>query len=351
MLERDAYEILGVSREATEAELKKAYRKLARKYHPDVNPNDKEAEKKFKEISAAYDILSSPEKRAEYDRLGAAAYYARPETAQDFEEVFSSRGFADLFRDLFAGRGAQAYGGPMRGDDLAYSLEVDFLEAVKGGRRTITLEKEIACPACHGSGYEYAGQVCPDCGGRGVTEKKVDNVRMLINCATCHGSGRLGQQSCRRCGGRGVVLGSESLEVKIPAGVDTGTRLRMHGKGNPGLNGGPPGDLFLIINVRPHPQFSRKDGDIYYKTTISLFDAVLGGKITVPTLDKPVSLTIPAGTQNGQRFRLKGKGIKTGGKQAGDQYVEVAVAIPKDLPPQAKEMFASLKEMVATSSR
>ncbi len=348
VLERDAYEILGVSRDATDAELKKAYRKLARKYHPDVNPNDKEAEKKFKEITAAYDILSNPEKRAEYDRLGATAYYARPETAQDFEEVFASRGFADLFRDLFAGRGAQAYTGPVRGEDLAYSLEVDFLEAVKGGRTTITLDKEVVCPACHGSGYEDTGRNCSECGGRGVREKKVDNVRMLINCAACHGTGRVGQQSCRRCGGRGVVLGTETLEVKIPPGVDTGTRLRMAGKGNPGLNGGPPGDLFLILTVRPHPIFSRKGDDIYSKATISLFDAVLGGKITVPTLDKPVSLTIPPGTQNGQRFRLKGKGIKSGGQKVGDQYVEVTVAIPKELPPKARELFASLKEMVAT---
>lgn len=350
MLERDAYEILGVPRDVSDADLKKAYRKLARKYHPDVNPNDKEAEKKFKEISAAYDILSNPEKRAEYDRLGAAAYYARPETAQDFEEVFASRGFADLFRDLFAGRGAQAYGGPIRGDDLAFSLEIDFMEAVKGTTTNISLEKSITCPACQGTGYEYAGQTCPDCGGRGVMEKKVDNVRMLINCSKCHGAGRLGQQSCRRCGGRGLVLGTETLEVKIPPGVDTGTRLRIAGKGNPGLNGGPPGDLFLIITVRPHPSFTRKDNDIYYKTTISLFDAVLGGKITVPTLDKPVSLTIPPGTQNGQRFRLKGKGIKKGPKQVGDQYVEVTVAIPKDLPPQAKELFASLKEMLPASA-
>ncbi|MGQ9920177.1 MAG: molecular chaperone DnaJ [Desulfobacca sp.] len=349
MLERDAYEILGVPRDATDADLKKAYRKLARKYHPDVNPNDKEAEKKFKEISAAYDILSNPEKRAEYDRLGAAAYYARPETAHDFEEVFAARGFADLFRDLFGGRGGQAYAGPVRGDDLAYSLEIDFLEAVKGGSRTISLEKEVTCPACHGSGYEYAGQTCQDCGGRGVIEKKVDNVRMLINCATCHGTGRVGQQSCRRCGGRGVILGTETLEVKIPPGVDTGTRLRMTGRGNPGLNGGPPGDLFLIINVRPHPHFSRQGDDIYYKTTISLFDAVLGGKITVPTVDKPVSVKIPPGTQNGQRFRLKGRGIRTGANRVGDQYVEVTVAIPKDLPPQARELFASLKEMVPAS--
>ena len=177
-------------------------------------------------------------------------------------------------------------------------------------------------------------------------EKKVDNVRMLINCPKCHGAGRLGQRSCRRCGGRGVVLGTEALEVKIPPGVDTGTRLRMSGKGNPGLNGGPPGDLFLLITMRGHPQFTRKDRDIYYKTNISLFDAVLGGKITVPTIDSPVSLKIPPGTQNGQRFRLKGKGVQAGGKNTGDQYVEVNVDIPKDLTPQAREMFESLKNVV-----
>jgi molecular chaperone DnaJ len=237
----------------------------------------------------------------------------------------------------------------MRGDDLAYSLEVDFLEAVRGGKQTISLEKEMSCPDCHGSGYEYTGQACSDCGGRGVVEKKVDNVRMLINCPKCHGAGRLGQRSCRRCGGRGAVLGSETLEVKIPPGVATGSKLRMTGKGNPGLNGGPAGDLFLLINVRPHPQFTRQDRDIYYKTNVSLFDAVLGGKINVPTLDSPVSLKIPPGTQNGQRFRLKGKGVKTGPNQTGDQYVEVSVDIPKDLTPQAKEMFESLKNLVTAN--
>lgn len=346
MLDRDAYEILGVPKDVNDADLKKTYRKLARKYHPDVNPGDKEAEKKFKEISAAYDILSNPEKRAEYDQMGSEAYYATPGAAHDYEEVFTSRGFADIFQDLFGGGGGRAYTGPTRGEDLAYSLEVDFLEAARGGKRSITLEKEMNCLACNGSGYEYAGQVCSDCGGRGAVEKKVENVRMLINCPKCHGSGRLGQRGCRRCGGRGVVLGTETLEVKIPPGVDSGTRLRMTGKGNPGMNGGPAGDLFLLISVRPHPQFTRQDRDIFYKTNISLFDAVLGGKITVPTLEAAVSLKIPPGTQNGQRFRLKGKGVKADASHNGDQYVEVSVDIPKNLTPQAKEMFESLKNMV-----
>ncbi len=348
MLERDAYEILGVARDASDAEIKKAYRKLARKYHPDVNPDNKEAEKKFKEISAAYDILANPEKRTQYDQMGAAAYYATPEAARGYEEAFTGRDFSDIFRDFFGG--GAAYGGPTPGEDLAYALEIDFLEAVRGTHKTITLEKQIVCPGCKGSGYEYAGQVCPACGGRGVVEKKVDNVRMLINCAACQGTGRTGQQSCRRCGGRGVVLGSETVEVKIPPGVDQGTKLRLAGKGNPGLNGGPAGDLFLIISVRPHPQFTRQGRDIYYKTTLSLFDAVLGGKITVPTLDKTVSLTIPPGTQNGQRFRLKGKGVGTGGARTGDQYVEVHVTIPKQLSPKAKELFQSLKDSLAAEA-
>lgn len=347
MLERDAYEILGVPRDASQEEIKKAYRKLARKYHPDVNPGDPEAEKKFKEISAAYDILSNPEKRAQYDRMGAEAYYASPEAARGFEDIFA-RDFSDILREFFGG--PRAYTGPIRGEDLVYTLEIDFLEAVKGATKTITLDKEITCPSCKGSGYEYIGQTCPVCNGRGLMEKRVDNVRMMINCSNCQGTGRLGQQSCRRCGGRGTVLGSETIDIKIPPGVDTGGRLRVPGKGNPGLQGGPPGDLILVLRVRPHPLFTRDGRDIYSKATISLFDAVLGGKITVPTIDKPVVLKIPPGTQNGQRFRIKGKGVGAGSSNAGDHYVEVTVAIPKDLPPKAREMFQNLKDMLASGT-
>jgi len=343
VLTRDAYDILGVAKTATDAEIKKAYRKLARKYHPDVNPNNPEAETKFKEISAAYDILSNPEKRQEYDSVGPNAYYARPEAARDFEAAHGFHDFSDLFRDFFTG--AQAPRGPLRGEDLTVALKVDFLEAVRGGKRTFSLEKEEVCGTCQGSGWEQGGTTCAGCGGRGSVEKKVDNVRIMVTCPQCQGSGRTGQKVCRRCGGRGATLGRESLEVVIPPGVDQGTRLRLHGKGNPGFNGGPPGDLFIILGVRPHPLFTRKGKDIYLKTTVSLFDAVLGGQITVPTLDKPVLLKIPPGTQNAQRFRLKGKGVKSGGGN-GDQFVEVTVAIPKDLNPQARALFQDLKDLV-----
>ncbi len=343
MLERDAYDILGVPKTATDAEIKKAYRKLARKYHPDVNPDDPQAEVKFKEVSAAYDILGNPEKKREYDEMGPGAYYARPEAARDFEEAYAYRDFGDLFRDFFTG--TQAPRGPMRGEDLTAALEIDFLEAVRGGKRTFSLEKERACGACQGSGWESGGTVCAACGGRGSVEKKVDNVRLLVTCPQCQGSGRTGQKVCRHCGGRGATLGVESIEVVIPAGVDQGTRLRLHGKGGPGYNGGPPGDLYILLSVRPHPLFSRQGKDISLKKTISLFDAVLGGQINVPTLDKPVLLKIPPGTQNGQRFRLKGKGVKTKGA-TGDQYVEVQVAIPRHLDSRVKELFQKLKDTV-----
>jgi molecular chaperone DnaJ len=344
VLDRDAYEILGVKKTATEAEIKKAYRKLARQYHPDVNPNDSTAEARFKEISAAYDILSNPEKRAQYDQVGPSAYYASPEAAQGFQEASAFHGFGDFFRDLFGGGRTSA--GPLRGDDLVFALEIDFMEAVRGGKQVISLDKEVLCPECQGSGYETLGSPCSACGGRGSMEKKVENVRMLINCPHCHGTGRVGQQGCRRCGGRSTVIGPETIEVVIPPGVDGGTRLRLAGKGNPGINGGPAGDLYLNLSIRPHPLFTRTGRDISTKTTISLFDAVLGGKITVPTLDKSVTLTIPPGTQNGQRFRLKGKGVAAGKAPAGDQYVEVMVAIPKQLDPKARELFQNLKNLV-----
>ncbi|MBW1918176.1 MAG: molecular chaperone DnaJ [Deltaproteobacteria bacterium] len=347
MLERDAYEILGVKKTASEAEIKKAYRKLARKHHPDVNPNDPEAEARFKEITAAYNILSDPQRRAEYDQMGQA-YYATPEAARGFEEAFAYRDFSDLFRDLFAE--GPAYAGPMRGQDLTFGLEIDFLEAVRGGTRTLSLEKEQVCSACQGSGYESLGKSCPSCKGQGAIEKQVDNVRLLITCPRCQGTGRVDRQICRWCGGQGTVPGVETIEVQIPPGVDQGTRLLLAGKGNPGLNGGPPGDLYLIISVRPHPQFTRQGKDIYLKRTISLFDAVLGGKINVPTLDGSVALKIPPGTQNGQRFRLKGKGVASKSGPPGDQYVEVSVRIPRHLDPKAKELFQDLREMVPAES-
>jgi len=347
VLERDAYEILGVKKNASDAEIKKAYRKLARKHHPDVNPEDSAAEARFKEITAAYNILSDPQRRAEYDQMGQA-YYATPEATRGFEEAFAYRDFSDLFRDFFAG--AQTAAGPIRGQDLTFGLEIDFLEAVRGGTRTLNLEKEQVCPACQGSGCENLGKPCPSCKGQGTVEKLVDNVRLLTTCPRCQGTGRIDRQTCRRCGGRGTVIGVETIDVQIPPGVDQGTRLRLAGKGNPGLNGGPEGDLYLIISVRPHPQFTRRGQDIYLKREISLFDAVLGGKITVPTLDGSVSLKIPPGTQNGQRFRLKGKGVARKTGAAGDQYVEVTVTIPRHLKPEAKELFQNLKEMIPAES-
>ncbi|AEH45396.1 chaperone protein DnaJ [Thermodesulfatator indicus DSM 15286] len=355
MVKKDLYEILGVSPDASQEEIKKAYRRLARKYHPDLHPGDKEAEEKFKEIQEAYEILSDPQKRAEYDKLRQAASafsFTTPggERAYDFsffmDEESPFGGFADIFADLFGfERGWEP--GPEPGADVLYRVEVPFRQAALGGEIEIEVPLEKPCPACHGQGIDLSSaETCPYCNGKGKKEYKRGAVRMIEICPHCKGVGRKATKLCPTCQGAGTIRETERLKVKIPAGAETGTRLRIPGKGMPGRKGGPPGDLYLELVVKPDPRFERKGYDLYLKQPIGLFTAVLGGQVEVPTLDGKVRMKVPPGTQCGQKFRLRGKGIPRPDGGRGDLYVEAMITVPKNLTPEARKKFEELKAMI-----
>ncbi len=357
MIKKDLYEILGVSPDASQEEIKRAYRRLARKYHPDLHPGDKEAEERFKEISEAYEILSDPKKRAEYDQLrqAAKAYsFTTPggERAYDFsvfmDEESPFGGFADIFADLFGFERERGWEpGPEPGADVLYQVEVPFRDAALGGEVEISIPLEKPCPICHGQGVDLSSQeTCPHCGGRGRREHRRGNVRMIEICPYCRGSGKKVSKPCPRCGGTGVIQETERLRVRIPPGSDTGTRLRIPGKGRPGRGGGPPGDLYLELVVRPDPRFERRGYDLYLKQPIGLFTAVLGGQVEVPTLNGKVRMKVPPGTQCGQKFRLRGKGIPKPDGSRGDLYVEAMITVPKNLSPEAKRKFEELRRLV-----
>ncbi len=355
MIKKDLYEILGVSPDASEEEIKRAYRRLARKYHPDLHPGDKEAEEKFKEISEAYEILSDPKKRAEYDQLrqAARAYsFTTPggERAYDFsifmDESGPFSGFADIFADLF-GFEREWKTRPAPGADVLYQVEVPFRDAALGGEVEVEIPLERPCPSCHGQGIDLASSSpCPHCGGKGRKEEVRGKVRMIEICPYCGGRGRVYTRPCATCKGEGVIRERERLKVRIPPGSDTGTRLRIPGKGMPGRAGGPPGDLYLELVVRPDPRFERRGYDLYLKQPIGLFKAVLGGQVEVPTLNGKVRMKIPPGTQCGQKFRLRGKGIPRPDGTRGDLYVEAMIRVPKYLSPEARRRFEELQKLV-----
>ncbi len=354
MVKKDLYEILGVSPDASEEEIKRAYRRLARKYHPDLHPGDKEAEERFKEINEAYEILSDPQKRAEYDRLrqAARAYrFTTPEGASAYDfglfmERFDPFGsFADLFADLFGYEREEA---PEPGADVLYQVEVDLADLVSGKPLRLEIPFEEPCPHCHGQGWEVSSAVeCKACGGRGRKERRQGPVRIIEICSVCGGLGKSYREPCRTCGGRGTVTRKETLTVNIPPGADDGTRIRIPGKGRPGRRGGPAGDLYLELKVRPDPRFERRGYDLYLKQPIDLFTAVLGGEIIVPTLTGRVKLKIPPGTQSGQKFRLRGQGLYRPDGSRGDLYVEVQITVPTKLSPEARRKFEELRAMMA----
>lgn len=378
---RDYYEVLGVSRDATEEEIKKAYRKLARKYHPDVNKEDKDATEKFKEINEAYEVLSDPEKRAQYDHFGHAGMgeggFSTSGTGgfgnfggfTDFGDFGGGSIFDDIF-DIFGGgfgstgsrRSQSRRKAPMRGADLQYELEITLEEAAFGAEKEIELYRMENCEACAGTGAKAgtSAKTCPTCQGTGQVRQAqtLGNIHFtnVTTCPKCGGSGRIIEEVCPECNGLGRKRVARKIKVNIPPGVDSGSKLRVAGEGEGGENGGPPGDLYIVVRVKPHKLFAREGDDLVYKVPISFVQAALGTEIEVPTLEDKVKLKIPEGTQPGTRFRLKSKGMpRSKGRGRGDMYVEAEVVIPKNLTGEQRELlvqFAKISgEDVKSSSK
>ncbi len=373
---KDLYSVLGVKKDASSAQIKKAYRKLARKYHPDVNPGNKEAEEKFKEISEAHDALSDPEKRKMYDEFGADALKGGfdPEQARKYQQWQQSGGFSpgggtgfgnfgdqgsarysgfeDIFSDLFGQSQARSKG-PRKGSDVESQLGIDFLTAIKGGTTRITLQKHENCAACGGTGRTSQGaeSVCSTCKGTGQTRVAQGPLNFSQTCADCGGTGRAGAP-CSECRGAGVVSANQTIDVNIPAGVTDGSKIRLAGKGEPGLNGGPTGDLYIITKVAPHPIFKRDGDNLTLDMPITIGEALKGAEITVPTPTGSVQLKVPKGTKSGQKLRLKGKGVpnlKT--KTPGDMYVIIRVQAPVTDDPKAMEAASILDQFYKSDLR
>ncbi|MCA1248079.1 molecular chaperone DnaJ [Massilia sp. MS-15] len=351
MAKRDFYEILGVAKNASEDDIKKAYRKLAMKYHPDRNPDNKEAEEKFKEVKEAYEMLTNPEKREAYDRYGHAGVDPNMggggfgAGAGGFGDAFG-----DIFGDIFGGGRGRGGGGPQvyRGADLRYNLEITLEQAAHGYETTIRVPSWDKCDTCHGSGAKPGTQpvTCTTCAGHGQVRMQQGFFSIQQTCPKCHGSGKIIPEPCAACGGAGRIKRNKTLEVKIPAGIDNGMRIRSTGNGEPGTNGGPPGDLYVEIHIKPHQVFQREGDDLHCEMPISFAKAALGGEIEVPTLTGKVSFTVPEGTQTGKTFRLKGKGIKgVRSGYTGDLFCHVVVETPVKLTDKQKDLLREFERM------
>ncbi len=344
MAKRDYYEVLGVERSASDDEIKKAYRKAAMKHHPDRNPGDKSAEEKFKEVSEAYEILSDSNKRATYDRLGHAGFDPSMGgggfgggAEANFSDIFGS-----VFGDIFGGGGGRGQQRSNRGSDLRYTLEITLEDAVHGTKVTIRVPSLVECETCHGSGARKGSSpvTCTTCGGRGDIRMQQGFFSVQQTCPSCRGAGKIIKDPCPSCRGQGKVQKEKTLEVKIPAGVDSGDRIRLAGEGEAGGPGGSPGDLYVQIAVREHPIFRRDGADLYCDVPISFVDAALGGEIEIPTLDGRVKIRIPEGSQSGKQFRLRSKGVTpVRGGGPGDMLVRIMVETPVKLNKRQKELL------------
>ncbi|SMP60054.1 molecular chaperone DnaJ [Noviherbaspirillum suwonense] len=349
MAKRDFYEILGLAKNASDDDIKKAYRKLAMKYHPDRNPDSKGAEEKFKEAKEAYEMLSDPQKRDAYDRYGHAG--VDPNMGAGGFGGGGGGGFADAFGDIFgdifggaAGGARGGRGGPQvyRGADLRYNLEITLEQAANGFDTTIRVPSWDSCETCHGSGAKpgTSPTSCPTCAGHGQVRMQQGFFSIQQTCPKCHGTGKIIPEPCATCAGAGRIKRNKTLEVKIPAGIDDGMRIRSSGNGEPGMNGGPPGDLYVEIHIKAHQVFQRDGDDLHCEMPISYATAALGGEIEVPTLGGKVSFTVPEGTQSGKVFRLRGKGVKgVRSGMAGDLFCHVVVETPVRLTERQKEML------------
>ncbi len=342
---KDYYEILGVPRTATEKELKAAYRRLARKHHPDVNPGDKRAEERFKEVAEAFAVLSDPEKRAQYDRGGHEAFGPGfdPFGGAGFDiRNFSFGDLSELF-DLFGG-GSRRTRAPRaaRGQDIETAIRIPFLDAVRGTTVDIVLPRQVTCGVCGGSGRGAQGgeRVCPDCHGTGRRTQRRRGLEVSLTCGRCGGAGRIDEGACPACGGAGRVPAEDRLKVRVPPGIEDGGRVRLPGKGDAGVAGGPAGDAFLTVAVEPHDVFRREGNDLVCDVEVGLARAALGGKVAVPALDGKTTITLPAGTRSGQKLRLKGKGVPgSGSRPAGDLYAVVQIVPPRKLDARSRELL------------
>jgi molecular chaperone DnaJ len=361
-LEKDYYAALGVAKGASQAEVKKAYRKLAQQFHPDANAGDKKAEERFKEISAAYDVLGDEKKRAEYDRvreMGAAGFgggFRGGPGGGPGPGGFGGFDPSDLFGDLFGRFGGGGFGGGRvpRGADLETEVSISFEEGLEGATVPVSIRGPAPCQACGGSGAEpgTAVQTCPQCGGSGQVAQNQGPFSIARGCPQCGGSGRLIERRCTTCGGSGSTQRTRTLRVKIPAGVEDGARIRLAGRGEPGPAGGAAGDLFVVVRVAPHRFFRRRGADLMLDLPVTFPEAALGAKVDVPTLNGPVKLKIPAGTKNGRVFRVRGRGApKRKGSGTGDLLVKVQVDVPSRLSKEERQALEQFQEAHSESPR
>ena len=361
---RDYYEVLGVGRDADDAAIKKAYRALAKKYHPDMNPGDKEAEKKFKEASEAYAVLSDAEKRRQYDQFGHAAFEGGAGGAGgfggfDFNGADFSDIFGDIFGDLFGGgrRGGRANNGPMKGANIRKSIRITFEEAVFGCEKELDLILKDPCEDCHGTGAKpgTSPETCTKCGGRGqvvyISQSFFGTVQNVQTCQNCGGSGKVIKEKCPKCSGTGYTSSRKRIKVTIPAGIDNGQSVRIRDKGEPGINGGPRGDLLVEVNVSRHPVFQRQDVHIFSTVPISFAVAALGGDVRIPTVDGDVIYTVKPGTKTDTKVRLKGKGVPSlrNAQVRGDHYVTLVIQTPERLSAEAKEALRRFDELTGNT--